>query len=160
MDLITEARDVFARPSCEVSLEYFPETEMYSLRPSDFHGRTFLNLLINTSIPKDIPSPDIYTLGALYLYYPDGNRENWDDIRLYIKNQQAENLEKIGGFSAVTCYHRGSFDTICETVDKMKRWAEEHRFPLRGDLMERSVIDCWSVKNPEWWLMEIYLPLK
>ena len=160
MDLITEAREVFSRPSCEVSLEYFPETEMYSLRPSDFHGRTFLNLLINTSVSKEIPDSDIYTLGALYLYYPDGNRENWDDIRPYIKNHQAENIEKIGGFSAVTCYHRGSFDMIHETVDKMKRWAEEHRFPLRGDLLERSVIDCWSVKNPEWWLMEIYLPLK
>ena len=160
MDLITEAREVISRPSCEVSLEYFPETEMYSLRPSDFHGRTFLNLLINTSVSKEIPDSDIYTLGALYLYYPDGNRENWDDIRPYIKNQQAENIEKIGGFSAVTCYHRGSFDMIHETVDKMKRWAEEHRFPLRGDLLERSVIDCWSVKNPEWWLMEIYLPLK
>lgn len=160
MDLISEAREVFARPSCEVSLEYFPETEMYSLRPSDFHGRTFLNLLINTSVSKEIPASDIYTLGALYLYYPDGNRENWDDIRLYIKNQQAENMEIIGGFSAVTCYHRGSFDTIHETVDKMKRWAEDHRFTLRGDLLERSVIDCWSVKNPEWWLMEIYLPLE
>ena len=60
----------------------------------------------------------------------------------------------------MTCYHRGSFDTIPETVDKMKRWAEDHRFTLRGDLLERSVIDCWSVKNPEWWLMEIYLPLE
>ena len=159
VELILEAKEVFSRPVCEISLEYFPETEMYTLRPSDFHGRTFLNLLINTSISKEIPSSDMYSLGALYLYYPDGNRENWDDIRLYIKNQQTENLEKIGGFSAVTCYHRGSFDAISETVEQMKKWAKAHDFTLRGDLMERSVIDCWSVKNPEWWLMEIYLPV-
>lgn len=160
VDLIRETKEVFARPECEVSLEYFPEDEMYSLRPSDFHGRTFLNLLINTSVSKEIPSSDMYTLGALYLYYPDGNRENWDDIRLYIKNQQEGNLEKIGGFSAVTCYHKGSFDNIPQTVDKMKKWAEKHHFTLRGDLLERSVIDCWSVRNPEWWLMEIYLPVE
>lgn len=160
VDLINEAREVFSLRQCSISLRYIPEMEMLPLRPSDFHGRTFLNLLINTSISKEIPHPDIYTLGALYLYYPDGNRDNWADLHLYIRSQTEDTLPKIGGFTAVTCYHRGSFDMIDETVWKMKQWAKNHRFALRGDLLERSVIDCWSVKNEDWWLMELYLPVE
>ena len=41
----------------------------------------------------------------------------------------------------------------------MKAWAADHNFKLRGDLSERSVIDCWSMKNTDWWLMELYLPI-
>lgn len=161
VELIRETKEIFALPECTVGLKYIPETEIFPLRPSDFHGRKFENLLINTSVSRELPLSSSYTLGALYLNYPDGDRSNWDNIRLGIRSQcTSEDPVYIGGYSAVCCYHRGNFDTIDETVSRMKDWAAEHNFSLRGDLMERSVIDCWSVKNPDQWLMEIYLPIK
>lgn len=161
VELIRETKEVFAMPQCPVNLKYIPKTEIFPLRPSDFHGRTFENLLINTSVSRELPLDSSYTLGALYLCYPDGDRSNWDDIQVGIRSQYVSgDAFVIGDYSAVCCYHRGSFDTIDETVLKMKQWAEEHHFKLRGDLMERSVIDCWSIKNKDWWLMEIYLPIE
>lgn len=161
VDLIHETKEVFSLPECNISLKYIPKKEVFPLRPSDFHGRTFENLLINTSISRELPVASSYTLGALYLYYADGDRSNWDDIRLGICSQySSEGFDVIGGFNAVCCYHRGDFSTIDDTVSKMRSWAKEHNFDLRGDLLERSVIDCWSVKNSDWWLMEIYLPIK
>lgn len=159
-ELIRETKEVFALPECMVTVKYLPEKEMFYLAPSNFRGRTFENLLINTSVSRDIPVGDSYTLGALYLYYPKGDRADWDTVVPMIRNQSfSADPIKVGGYSAVSCYHRGDFNSIDETVKKMKAWAKEHNFNLRGDLLERSVIDCWSVKNRDWWLMEIYLPI-
>ncbi|MBQ4092813.1 MAG: MerR family transcriptional regulator [Firmicutes bacterium] len=161
VELIHETKEVFAMPQCPVNVKYIPKTEIFPLRPSDFHGRTFENLLINTSVSRELPLDSSYTLGALYLHYPDGDRSNWDDIQVGIRSQNVSaDAYIIGGYSAVSCYHRGDFSTIDQTVEQMKTWAKDHNFKLRGDLLERSVIDCWSIKNTDWWLMEIYLPIE
>lgn len=160
MDLIDEAESVLAMKRLPINLKYIPEMETTRFSASSFEGRTFDNLLINTSVPKELKDEEAHTIGALYLYYPDGNRENWDDLRIYIRNQvHLQKSEIIGGYSAVSCYHRGDYDTIGDTVDRMKKWASKHGFTLRGDLMERSVIDLWTVKDRSQWVMELYLPV-
>lgn len=159
-DLIDEAKEVLAMKDCPVSLKYIPEMEVTNFSTSRFEGRTFENLLINTSVPKELQEEEAHTIGALYLYYPDGDRSNWDDLTVYIKNQvHNSQSHMIGGFSAVTCYHRGEFDLIDETVEKMKKWAAKHGFTLRGDLMERAVIDIWTIRDRDQWVMEVYLPV-
>lgn len=160
IDLIDEAREVLSRSVQKIALKYIPEIETTTFSTSDFEGRTFDNLLINTSVAKDLPDEEFHTIGALYLYYPDGDRSNWDDVTVYIKNQVHYNESHIiGGFSAVTCYHTGSFDGIDSTVARMKEWVAEHNFELRGDILERSVIDLWTIKDRDQWVMEIYLPV-
>lgn len=162
-ELIEETKAVMAWETCPVTVKYFPEAEYYAVQPDIYRGMSYDNLLINTTICSGLLQGNTYTLGALYIAYPDGDRKNWDDIRLFIQNhpEAKGSMETalIGCFSAVTCYHCGAFDTIDETVVKMKDWAEEHHFKLRGDLIERSVIDCWSIKNTDWWLMELFLPV-
>lgn len=163
LELILETKQVMSMESVPITVKFLPEQTLCSVRPSDFPERTYDNLLINTTICSCMPRDDIYTLGALYLYYPDGNRMKWEDIQLGIVNQVYKDLSletwEIGGYAAVTTYHCGDFAGIDETVGRMKQWAAEHRFQLRGDLLERSVIDCWSTKDPNWWLMEIFLPI-
>ena len=160
IDLINETKIAMAMDECPISLKYFPEIETTTFSTSNFEGRTFDNLLINTSVANELEDEEYHTLGALYLYYSDGDRSNWDNVRVYIKNQIHHNQSHmIGGFSAVTCYHRGDFSGIDETVNRMKAWAEQHNFQLRGDLYERSVIDLWTIRNRDQWLMEIYLPV-
>lgn len=162
-ELIGETKEVMARKDCAVTMKYFPRRRFYLVHPELFPGMRYDNLLINTTICSSLLKGDTYTLGALYITYPDGDRKNWQDITLFIeKHPDAKHTLKtveIGDFSAVSCYHRGTFDTIDKTIKKMKIWAKEHHFDLRGDLMERSVIDCWSIKNTDWWLMELFLPI-
>lgn len=163
-DLIHETKEVMARKTCSVTVKELPLNEYYTVRPELFPGMRYDNLLINTTICSSLLKSDTYTLGALYIVYPEGDRQNWENITLFIeKHPDAKNspdTARIGGFPSVTCYHRGPFDTIDETVTKMKKWAKEHHFALRGDLIERSVIDCWSIKNTDWWLMELFLPIQ
>lgn len=162
-DLIVETREVMARDDCPITLKYFPQNEYYLVHPDLFPGMRYDNLLINTTICGGLLAGGTYTLGALYLSYPDGDRKNWKDVSLFIQKHpdagHTMETSLMGGFSAVTCYHRGPFDTIDETVAKMRSWAKKHHFILDGDLIERSVIDCWSIKNTDWWLMEIFLPI-
>jgi DNA-binding transcriptional MerR regulator/effector-binding domain-containing protein len=162
-DLITETKNVLQWEACPVTVKYFPQSEYYLVHPDIFPGMCYDNLLINTTICSSLLVEGTYTLGALFIAYPDGERNHWEDISLFIKNhpdaKHAMETSLVGGFSAVTCYHRGSFDSVGETVAKMKSWAKKHQFTLRGDLIERSVIDCWSIKNTDWWLMEIFLPI-
>ena len=162
-ELLVEARAVLSGKSCPITLKYLPPLECYTARPELFQGMRYGNLLINTTICAGLLSGSAYTLGALYIAYPDGGREHWEDVRLYIaRHPEAGNhgeTAPFGDFSAVSCYHRGDFDNIDATVAKMKDWAEDHCFTLRGDLIERSVIDCWSIKNRDCWLMELFLPV-
>jgi DNA-binding transcriptional MerR regulator/effector-binding domain-containing protein len=160
IELLRERDRVFSLPECPVSCQYFERLDVIPVKPSDFPGRSFRNLLVNTSTITDFPDDEINTIGALYLYYPRGDLEDLSTLQLFIKTQNSH-LDRIslGGFSAVSCYHRGSFDRIPETVAKMRGWAEEHRFRLRGDLLERSVVDCWSTSEEDQWLMSLYMPV-
>lgn len=163
-ELIRETNEVMAEKDCPVTVKHFPARRLYLVRPELFPGMRYDNLLINTTICGDLLKGDTYSLGALYIKYPDGDRGNWENITLFIEKhpdaKHTPNTVSMGAFSGVSCYHRGTFDTIDETVQKMKAWAKEHQFDLRGDLIERSVIDCWSIKNTDWWLMELFLPIK
>jgi DNA-binding transcriptional MerR regulator/effector-binding domain-containing protein len=163
IDLIHEWRGAMGMEQYPIILKYLPEIVAVSLPPPDFKGVRYENLLINTMIPEKIleKNTGLYTYGALYLHYPEGNRNDLQTVRPLIGSQE-ENSETFpfGGFSVVSRYHRGSFATIDKTVAEMKDWAAAHNFCLRGDLIERSVIDCWSVLDEDQWLMEVYLPIE
>ena len=163
IDLIHEWREAMAVKNYPITVKYLPEIVAISFPPPTFKGVRYENLLINTGIPEKLldKSIQMYTYGALYLHYPKGDRQDFQNVRLLIGSQE-ENEDSclFGGFSAVSCYHRGSFSSIDKTVEKMRLWAEDHSFRLREDIIERSVIDCWSILNEDQWLMEVYLPIK
>lgn len=163
IDLIHEWREVMAMKEYPITVKYLPEIVVISFPPPDFKGVRYENLLINTCIPESIleNDTDMYSYGALYLHYPKGDRQDFQNVRLLIGSQE-ENEDSclFGGFPVISRYHRGSFSSVDKTVDEMKLWAEEHHFRLRGDIIERSVIDCWSVLDEDQWLMEVYLPIK
>ena len=84
-------------------------------------------------------------------------------MTLLIKNHPHDDsssfVEEMKTFPAVACYHQGPHNEVARTYEKIKAWAKEHNFALRGDIWERYIIDPWSIENSDWFLTEIFFPL-
>ncbi|MEG1497620.1 MAG: MerR family transcriptional regulator [Clostridiales bacterium] len=166
LQLINETEEIMAMENCPITCQYFSTIKVFSQKPHIFPDMKFENLLINNEFCNSATSRSGITLGALYISFPSvSNRFSGDfkEINLYIRNHSiCDDLSlvtEIGGFSAVVSYHKGSYKTLDETYKKMKSWAQEHGFQLRGDSLERYVIDYWSIKNSDWFLTQIFLPI-
>lgn len=79
---------------------------------------------------------------------------------MYPNSKSQDNTRNFGGFLALACYHFGSTENIQESYERMLRWAESHRFVLRGDCCERHVLDVYSTGREENYVTELLLPLK
>lgn len=60
----------------------------------------------------------------------------------------------------LTAYHAGSFDTIGETYEKLKQYANEENLLLGDFFYEELLIDSLSVKNYDEYLSKISVNLK
>lgn len=98
--------------------------------------------------------------GAFNLYY-DSWRERINTTyrkqmllqTIYENSSSFENTVPFGGFNAVCAYHIG------KTYEKLCKWSEKHSFSLRGDCLERHVLDVYSTRNSDMFVTEILLPL-
>lgn len=167
VDLIDEAKMVLSDENRPISLREFPKQKMIYVKPKKIPKMEFRNLLINHEICTSLYPINTTILGALYIEYPNEDvrfGQDYTGVSLFIKNHDAEdnlpNIKEVGGFSAVVCYHKGSYSTIHNTYEKMKRWASDHNFILKGNSIERYVIDYWSTINEDWIVTEIFLPLE
>lgn len=77
---------------------------------------------------------------------------------MYPDSDSHENTLTFGGFLAAACYHIGSRDTVASTYQKIIDWCSKHHFKLRGDSLERHVIDGYSVSDENQFVTEILLP--
>lgn len=79
---------------------------------------------------------------------------------MYENSSSLENTISFGGFNAVCAYHFGSMDTIGNTYVKLADWAGRHNFALRGDCLERHVLDIYSTRDSSLFVTELLLPVK
>ena len=138
---------------------------MYSEKPTIFPYTKLKHLLV--SCEEICDRPWLNTFGPLFLHFPTVERRRKEElhgvgyyIALHPGDSHYENAVTLGGYSAITAFHKGSFDTVGETYDKMFAWAEAHNFELRGDCLERYVTDYWSNCNKDLFVTELILPLK
>lgn len=75
-------------------------------------------------------------------------------------SRRMEHTILVGGFTAVTGYHLGDLERIRETYVRLIGWAEEHAYPLRGDVYERRVIDAYSTGVKASYVTELLLPVQ
>jgi DNA-binding transcriptional MerR regulator len=78
---------------------------------------------------------------------------------IYEKHQSMEGTRQFGGFNVVTAYHIGNPKGLTDTYRKLLKWADQHCFTLRGDCIERKVIDVYSTKDVKKFVTEILLPI-
>ena len=165
-ELITETEAVIGEGDFSVSLKNIPVTKMFKIQPTAFPGMRFENILINNEFCSKVYSYNYVTLGALWVQYPSQEsrlREDFNNVTLLIKNHpfydNSPDVQVMESFTAVACYHQGPHNQVTATYDKINQWAKLHNFTLRGDVIERYVIDLWSTKNSNWFLTEIFCPL-
>lgn len=165
--LICETEEVIKEERFDVTLKTIPPTKMFSLNPQILDYMTFENILINNEFCISLYNKGFVSLGPLYAVFSSESQrfqEKPGDMTLLIKNHPHDDssplVTEVPGFTAVACYHQGLHNEIAATYEKMKAWAKEHNFVLRGDVIERYVIDYWSIKNKDWFLTEVYFPLQ
>lgn len=161
-ELIHEEKAVMAQEDCAISHRWYNVTSMYVSHPYTWEGMSYETLVANIELCNHFTNFGNTTVGPLYLYFPNGNRRKFSDSKIYIRPHPQEKpltaQETLGGYGALACYHKGSFETGEETYKKMYQYAAAHNITLRGDSFERSVIDWWSTKKEEEFLLEIILP--
>lgn len=104
--------------------------------------------------------------GAFNLYYGSWN-ERIDDTyekqtllqTMYDNSNNFKDTMKFGGFNAVCAYHIGDMSNISITYNKLVSWANDHNFNLRGDCLERHIIDIYSTLDSNIFVTELLLPL-
>ena len=163
--LIREDRAAMACPDCPVSHCWYEKTTMYVSAPYVWTDMSYLELVANIEMCNHIVTqPDINnSIGPLYLYFPHGQRRIFHGSKIYIKPHPSGRFdiaetEPVGGCGALCTYHKGSFETGEDAYQRLYAYAAQHRIALRGDSYERSVIDWWSTKKEEEFLLEILLP--
>ena len=164
-DLIQEERTVAAQPECPVRHCWYETTLMEVSVPYLWDDISYRELVANIEMCNHIPvSAGLHgTVGPLYLYFPNGHRREFQNVRIYIRPHQDTDLTLINtaeicGCGALCTYHKGSFETGEEAYQRIYDYAAEHRIALRGDSFERSVIDWWSTEKEEEFLLEMILP--
>lgn len=161
-DLIYEEMAAMALPECPVTHRWYMPTVMYVSKPYVWEDMPYETLIANIELCNHITNDNDCTIGALSLYFPHGNRRSFADAKIYIRPHPLATpitaQETIPGFGALACYHRGPFETGEETYEKIHRYAQAQDIALRGDSFERSVIDWWSTKREEEFLVEVILP--
>lgn len=104
--------------------------------------------------------------GAFHLYYAS-LRERVENTytrqtllqTIYENSSSFENTRRFGGFNAICVYHTGPVDRIPQTYQKLIQWAGDHSFKLRGDCLERHVLDIYSTRDSRLFVTELLLPL-
>ena len=70
----------------------------------------------------------------------------------------ADEKELLPAFGALCTYHKGDFTGGQEAYQRLRVYAGEHGITLRGDSYERAIVDVWSTKREDEYLLEIILP--
>lgn len=162
--LINEAESILNGADPGISIRYIHYDGMRYRKPEILPYMKLKHLLVYTEGIKNGMS---FTYGPLFLGFPSTETRLSGDISqvdYYIAVHPDDPNDRetvtLGGYSAITAFHKGSYDTIGETYDKMFAWAKEHNFELRGDCLERYVTDYWSSYNEDLFVTEVMLPLK
>lgn len=161
-ELVQEALAAFQENTAAVRHAWFETASLYVSTPQTGEDSSYKMLLANLEMINYATTRSA-TVGPTYLYFPKGKRQKFRRIKLYIRphplSRSVLGEEIVGGFCALTCYHRGPFAQAEEAYEKIKAYARAHALSLRGDSFERSVIDWWSTQQEEEFLLEIICPL-
>ena len=73
--------------------------------------------------------------------------------------EEYSNTKTFGDTLAIYGYHRGAYGNIGETYRKLFQWSEKYKFRLRGDSMEKQIMEHYMTSDEEEFVTKIYLPI-
>lgn len=105
--------------------------------------------------------------GAAYLEIPDIKRLLNNESQILFRHMEIHpdsfkgiDFDEIGDFVAISTIHTGSKDTIKSTYNRLIEECKNRNLVLRGDALERYVVDDCTTKNEKLFVTEIFLPLE
>ena len=168
--LIIEGKDVLRHRAFMPNVKYISETVYFCYErerdPQEVDSDMYLETEYFTESKNN--GHDMVDVGGAFNFYYSSWQERAENTYreqkllqiVYENTSSLENTIEFGGFNAVCAYHIGSKDNIGATYEKLVKWAGAHRFSLRGDCLERDILDIFSTQNREDFVTEILLPLE
>ncbi|MBQ0079768.1 MAG: MerR family transcriptional regulator [Eubacterium sp.] len=167
--LLMEGKQVLKHPAFAPTIKYIPETLCFYYKRDRVQGESNSEIHIEIEYYTE-SKQDGHSMtdvgGAFNLYYESfadklaGTHKSEMIIQLMYENSSSvTNTMNFGGFNAISAYHIGPPEDINQLYEKMIVWADKHNFQLRGDSIERHVLDIYSVRNPQMFVTELILPV-
>lgn len=104
--------------------------------------------------------------GAAYLEIPSMKKVLNNESQIVFRHMEIHpasfngiDYDEIGGFVALSMIQTGSLDSIEDIYVKMINEAEKRNLKLRGDVIERYIVDACTTKDDQLFATEILMPI-
>lgn len=168
--LLIEGREILRHPAFAPIIKYIPEDRYF------FHERecltddipAFASIETEYFTKSKEDGHNMIDVGGAFTYHYDSIDERIHEtytkqrlIQVLFENStRLENIFNFGGFNAACAYHIGELNDIYTTYEKLLKWTSENKLNLRGDTIERHVLDVYSTYQTADYVTEIILPLE
>ena len=168
--LLVEGRWVQKHRNRSISVKYIPEEHYFKYERERLPGEADSGAYLETeyfTMSKQNGHSMVDMGGAFHVYYDSvaerisGTYQKMKLLQIMFPNTKSrDNTVLFGGFLALSTYHIGSTANVSNDYLRMKQWADEHCFALRGDCYERHVLDVYSTASEENFVTELLLPVR
>lgn len=145
-----------------VNLKYYAEEKHFCKIKQDFYYH-YKESIINLEWIKYLEENQLEVSGPVILQYDSYSEKMAGKIRSATIMQhcfpETHCCHIFGGFLALSAYHIGSLDTICDTYQQIITHAEEHDMLLQDETYERHVIDYWVTQREDEFVTEVIIPV-
>lgn len=167
--LFVEGDHVLKHTDLSVRTRFFPEHNCFFLKhhPTCAEEQTmaYLESAYYTAYKKH--GNDLADLGgSINVHYSSCEDRINGDVKeltllqsVYPDSPDYDNTMSFGGFLAASCYHIGAGESVSATYYKIIDWCHAHGLKLRGDSLERHVLDGYSIVKEDHYVTEILLPI-
>lgn len=162
-NLIREAKGVIENKAVQVSVKYINTiSACYMQTP---FNNNYREAVINIDWTNYLEEIGHEVTGAVYLYFPKFEEKlAGKSTEAVIFQQGANDVESsrtrdFAGKMMLSAYHIGSHDTIDETYERIRAWAEQFGYRLGEASIERYVVDYWTLKRTEDFVTEILVEI-
>lgn len=161
-ELVREGNTAKNMTDIPITHRWYDSTPLFASTPYVWDGMEYEDLLANVEQCNFLTLNDKIAVGPLYVHFPNGDRADFSTAKMYIRphplSDSADEKVILPAFGALCTYHKGAFAKCYESYCRLHDYAAENGIILRGDSFERAVIDVWSTRREDEYLLEIILP--
>lgn len=160
-ELIIEAEMVLENDVKDISIKYIEPKKMIFLEQE--FNYDYMESIINIEFTNYIEEKKNAITGPVIIQFPsfeekmNGNCKKIKIMQETLFKCKEEDSINFGGFMIASCYHIGNHETINETYEKIRVWANKNGYKCSEESYERYVIDYWTTKNSQNFVTEVML---
>ncbi len=163
-ELIIEAQMVIENDIRDVSIKYVEACSMIFLYQE--FNYDYMDSIINIPFTNYIESVNNAITGPVIIQFPsfeDKLNGKCNKMKIMqetiLKCKESEAVE-YGGYMVASCYHIGAHETIHETYNKIRDWADKNGYKYTEESYERYVTDYWTTNNIDNFVTEVMVKIK